>query len=152
MARIAFVDAADAPYIRVVDLMAGGDSDADEATRERLRDEAERLDVRFLFKGGPDTLQLFETRCEPDTQIQNHAHHEPEIIYITEGEIHFGKRVYPAGSAVSIPGGTLYGFRAGPDGMSFLNFRARADFSYLTRDDLMTARHGAPQPAADPRG
>lgn len=143
MARIEFVDAADRPYVRVSDLMAREDADSDARTRERLREEAERLEVRFLFKGGPDSLQLFETRCAPNTRIQNHAHDEPEVIYVTEGEIHFGTRVYPAGSAISIAGNTVYGFTAGPRGMSFLNFRARADFSYLTPEDL-AERKAAP--------
>ena len=59
---------------------------------------------------------------------------------MVEGELHFGRRVCGPGSSFFIPGNTLYGFRAGPQGCRYLNFRAQADSTYFTKDDVVEAR------------
>jgi hypothetical protein len=53
-----------------------------------------------------------------------HAHTEDEIIFITGGTIGLGNRFFGPGTALAIHGDTFYGFSAGPDGLSFINFRA----------------------------
>ena len=53
-----------------------------------------------------------------------HSHSEDEVIFITSGAIRLGQKLFPAGTAVAIAAGTLYGIAPGPDGMSFINFRA----------------------------
>jgi len=53
-----------------------------------------------------------------------HSHSEDEIIFIVSGAIRLGRKLFPAGTAIAIPGDTLYSFTAGPDGMAFVNFRA----------------------------
>ena len=45
-----------------------------------------------------------------------------------------------AGSSFFIPGNTLYGFRAGPEGCRYLNFRAQADSTYFSKEDIVEAR------------
>jgi hypothetical protein len=45
-----------------------------------------------------------------------------------------------AGDSVLIPGLTVYGFRAGPAGCRFLNFRPRRDRTYYSRADLVARR------------
>ena len=52
-----------------------------------------------------------------------------------------------AGLVVLLPGNTLYGFRAGPDGCRYLDFRAEADSTYFDKDDIVEARAGSPRPA-----
>ena len=84
---------------------------------------------RFHHPGSPDELQLFEVVFPPDTEITPHAHDEDEIVYVLEGELHLGARVLTPGMSVYIPGRTLYGFRAGPEGLRFLNFRPREDLT-----------------------
>ena len=84
-----------------------------------------------LHHGLPGRLQLFEIRLEPGLEIGTHAHADDEIVAVVEGELHVGRRVCGAGSSIFIPGNTLYGFRAGPDGCRYLNFRAEADSTYL---------------------
>ena len=74
--------------------------------------------------------QLFEVSYEPDGSVDIHSHDEDEIIYILEGEMHFGNKVLRPGSSVFIAGGSYYGFKAGPEGLRFINFRARADYSF----------------------
>lgn len=52
-----------------------------------------------------------------------HSHSEDEIIFISEGQIRLGNRLYGPGTAVWIAAHTKYGFRTGPEGMRFINFR-----------------------------
>ena len=53
-----------------------------------------------------------------------HSHTEDEIIFVTDGEIRLGSKLYGPGTALAIAADTLYGFTAGPLGLSFVNFRA----------------------------
>ena len=53
-----------------------------------------------------------------------HSHSESEVIFITSGSIRLGQKLFPAGTAVAIAANTLYGIAPGPEGMSFINFRA----------------------------
>lgn len=53
-----------------------------------------------------------------------HSHEEDEVIFVTDGQIRLGARLYGPGTALAIAADTLYGFTAGPDGMRFVNFRA----------------------------
>ena len=55
-----------------------------------------------------------------------HSHTEDEIIFVTDGEIRLGTRIYGPGTALAIAANTFYGFTAGPAGLRFVNFRARA--------------------------
>jgi uncharacterized cupin superfamily protein len=78
-----------------------------------------------------------ELRYEPHAEIQIHAHDEDEIIYVLAGEMHLGNRVLCPGSTVAIAGKTFYGFKAGPTGLQFLNFRPRQDITfYRSREEL----------------
>lgn len=53
-----------------------------------------------------------------------HSHSEDEIIFVTDGAIRLGGRLHGPGTALAIAADTLYGFTAGPEGLSFVNFRA----------------------------
>ncbi len=53
-----------------------------------------------------------------------HSHSEDEVIFITGGSIRLGQKLFPAGTAVAIASDTMYAIGAGPEGMSFVNFRA----------------------------
>lgn len=59
-----------------------------------------------------------------DLTVGVHSHSEDEIIFIVSGQIRLGRKLFPEGTAIAIPGDTLYSFTAGPDGMAFVNFRA----------------------------
>lgn len=54
-----------------------------------------------------------------------HAHTEDEIIFVTAGQIRLGNRLLGPGTALAVAANTLYTFTAGPDGLSFINFRAQ---------------------------
>ena len=133
MPAIRFFDPADSEFMKPVDVYP-------DSLKERLT-PAEVADTSVrLHQGLPGKLQLVEIRLEPGLEISTHAHADDEIVAVIEGELHFGRRVCGEGSSFFIPGNTLYGFRAGPQGCRYLNFRAQADSTYFTKDDIIEAR------------
>ncbi len=61
----------------------------------------------------------------PEEQAKGvHSHSEDEIIFVTAGRIRLGTRLYGPGTALAIAADTLYSFTPGPEGLSFVNFRA----------------------------
>jgi redox-sensitive bicupin YhaK (pirin superfamily) len=133
MAAIRFFDPAATEFMKPVDVYP--DTLKARLTAEEVADTSVRL-----HHGLPGRLQLFEIRLEPGLEISTHAHADDEIVAIVEGELHVGRRVCGAGTSIFIPGNTLYGFTAGPEGCRYLNFRARADSTYFTKDDVVDAR------------
>jgi hypothetical protein len=64
-------------------------------------------------------------RMTPEEEKRGvHSHSEDEIIFVVDGDIRLGSRLYGPGTAVAIAADTLYSFTPGPDGLSFINFRA----------------------------
>ena len=90
--------------------------------------------------GDADTPQLLQVRYPPATTATAHAHEADEIIFVTEGELIFGRRHYGPGSSVHIPRETLYSFRAGAEGATFLNFRPYRDDSVLSAAQVRDRR------------
>ncbi|WP_079640231.1 hypothetical protein [Sphingopyxis flava] len=60
---------------------------------------------------------------DPNFQVALHSHNEDEIIVVTNGEIVLGQRHYGPGTVIFVAKDVLYGFRTGPSGMGFINFR-----------------------------
>jgi hypothetical protein len=60
-----------------------------------------------------------------------------------DGELHFGARRCETGTAVYIPGRTLYAFGAGEQGCRFLNFRGAADYSFMNAEELLALGRAA---------
>lgn len=107
-------------------------------TAEELASEQRRY-----FPRDGESMQLFESRLIPNAVINSHAHTKDEIIYVTSGELHVGRRVLPVGSALFIEKDTLYTFKAGPGGCSFLNFRGEVGATYLTKAALAERKTNA---------
>jgi hypothetical protein len=55
-------------------------------------------------------------------------------------QLRAGSHVVRAGGSMYVTGGTVYSFRAGPDGLRFFNFRPRADTTYLTPAEAVERR------------
>lgn len=89
--------------------------------------------MAFHEFGGEKELQLAEIDYVPGAEAVPHKHDDDEIIYVLSGEMHFGDKILGPGSSVYIPGGTYYGFFAGPNGLRIVNFRARADISFYLK-------------------
>jgi len=61
----------------------------------------------------------------PEEQARGvHSHSEDEIIFVTAGRIRLGTKLYGPGTSLAIAADTLYSFSPGPEGLSFVNFRA----------------------------
>jgi hypothetical protein len=69
------------------------------------------------FPGTPDGVRR-------DTEAGIHSHSEDEIIFVVEGQIRLGAKLYDAGTALQIAAETFYSFTPGPAGLGFINFRA----------------------------
>jgi quercetin dioxygenase-like cupin family protein len=137
MPAIEFRTPEDTPAVALRDRLPEG------PVGERIRPEQLDNTTRMYFPGGPDSLQMFEVWVEPNCGPSAHAHQEAEIIYVLEGELHVGRRVLTAGCAVHIPALTLYSFQAGPEGLRFLNFRARANGVFVSKEELLEKRKEA---------
>lgn len=133
MGKISFVNTGDS----VDDMVSVNPADEVPGQPPRPEWQARRS---FFFPKQDERMQLYEIRLAPGTDIHPHAHHEDEIVYITAGEIHVGKRVLGAGSAIYVERDTLYGLRAGPEGCTFLNFRPGLTAGYITKADVIARR------------
>lgn len=96
--------------------------------------------IREHHLGSETEPELFEVWFELDTVVQAHAHVHDEIIYVVADSMVLGNRVLKPGSSVFIAGKTLYSFRAGPDGLQFVNFRPQSGVGYLSKDEFMEQR------------
>jgi len=70
--------------------------------------------------------RLWLHRTTADTSgyyVPPHYHSEDEIIVITDGQMQVGARFLGVGGAIAIAERAAYSFRAGPEGLSFINFR-----------------------------
>jgi quercetin dioxygenase-like cupin family protein len=146
LATIRFISGEDRHFISVEE-QAEGDAGLAEVLAMLEPGEIE-VQICTHHAGTADTPQLMEAKFPPDKKVTPHAHPDDEILVVTEGEIHFGKQIFGPGSSVFIPKMTLYGFQAGPHGLTFLNFRPRGGSSLrrITKDELMMARSTADGP------
>ena len=58
-----------------------------------------------------------------DYEVAVHSHTEDEIIFVRAGSMRLGNKLYGPGTSLAIAANTKYGFKAGPEGLSFVNFR-----------------------------
>jgi len=110
------------------------------------------IEQGYFFTGSDDEPQLFEVFLPPNYVVEPHAHSRDEIVSVIEGELDFGSRKLTAGGAVSVPANTLYGFRVGPDGARFLNFRSRGGADYQDKEAFMSRRSSQRVSAGSPGG
>ena len=64
------------------------------------------------------------TATRADAEAGIHSHSEDEVIFVLDGDIRLGERLYGPGTALAIAADTLYSFTPGPNGLHFANFRA----------------------------
>jgi len=134
--RIAIVHAQDVSPVRVRD--AYPESQTQSFTEGELDAE-----TSTYFPRDGESLELFAVTFPPDAEIRPHAHTASEIVYVTKGELRLGSQVCPAGSALFIEGMTLYSFRAGPEGVTFVNFRAELGSASFSKEQFMAKRGSA---------
>jgi hypothetical protein len=97
------------------------------------------------------TLWLHENDFLGDHVVAPHSHSKDELIFIREGSIRLGTKLYPRGTAVLLQADTDYGFASGPDGMGTVDFRGSApiltpaDGSPVIDESEMWAKVGIPR-------
>lgn len=121
MAKIRIREAKDCPLITSRQFLEEKGMSADEIAQ--YDDDVLETKMRILHEGSATDPQLFETQVPANAVAAVHCHEEDEIMYILAGEMVLGNRSLGPGSSMFIAANTKYGFRAGPDGLSFLNFR-----------------------------
>jgi hypothetical protein len=144
MPRVVFVPGSTRTFVSARERAA-----ADPALAARLAEYRAPLDgvtACVHHAGDANRPQLVENHFPPGGFVEAHAHDTDEIMVITEGDAQFGNRWLGPGSSVYIPAMTLYSFRAGDSGLTFLNFRPHAPRSGIIRkDELLAERPGENQ-------
>ncbi|HWM22010.1 MAG TPA: hypothetical protein VNO51_20130 [Ilumatobacteraceae bacterium] len=101
--------------------------------------------VDEFFPVGDATLELKRVTLPPAAVVVPHEHDSAEILYVLDGSIVFGAHRCVPGSAVYVGANTRYGFVAGPDGCTFVNFRGVVGTSIVYPHDANpTSEVGAP--------
>jgi len=68
------------------------------------------------------------TEYDPGMVVEAHAHRSDHVIFITRGSVTIGGVDCPAGTAVVLPEGAVFGpLVAGPDGTGLIEFYAGDD-------------------------
>ena len=91
-----------------------------------------------------ESLQLFEVKLDPDTEIQPHATARPRSSSSPRERSCSGPSAARSGPPSTSTPTPSYGFRAGPEGCRFYNFRGVPAAQYLTKDELVAQRRSAP--------
>src|SRR5579875_2074366 len=64
----------------------------------------------------------------PEYALPRHSHDVDCLYYVIAGEAHLGSQVLGAGDGFFVPAGAPYAYRAGPEGVEVLEFRASRPF------------------------
>lgn len=72
----------------------------------------------------------------PDAEAGVHCHSEDEVIFVIDGQIRLGQKLYEPGTAVGIAANTFYSFTPGPAGLKFINFRPAQPSEIRMRNGL----------------
>lgn len=124
MAKIRIRHSDDCPLITSRQFLEEKGMPAEEIAK--YDDDVLETRMRIIHEGSDVDPQLFETQVPPDAVAAVHCHEEDEIMYVLDGEMLLGSnRKLCRGDSMFIAANTMYGFTAGADGVSFLNFRPR---------------------------
>ena len=82
--------------------------------------------VTLYSDSGSETndVWLHRSGSVPGRKLPSHCHSEDEVIFITKGVMQVGRKALTPGTALAIDQNTAYKFEAGPDGLTFINFRS----------------------------
>ncbi|MSQ53120.1 MAG: hypothetical protein EXR28_14680 [Betaproteobacteria bacterium] len=83
----------------------------------------------FADAGCPNCdVWLHRSYSNPNRELNTHCHSEDEIIFVTDGSMLLGRQELAPGTAIAIDRDTAYKFKAGPNGLSFVNYRSTEPF------------------------
>lgn len=80
----------------------------------------------LFHQPGPDGMSLVHAWFGPHFPLFRHSHpkHGDCLYYVVAGQVIMGSRVLGAGDGFFVPNGMPYKYRAGPEGVEVLEFRA----------------------------
>jgi hypothetical protein len=80
----------------------------------------------LFFQQGPDGMSLVHAWFGPHFPLFRHSHpkYGDCLYYVVAGQVIMGSRVLTAGDGFFVPNGMPYKYRAGPEGVEVLEFRA----------------------------
>lgn len=110
------------------------DFDADDQALLKA-DGPRNRDINFgahdqvLYRGeGKDGYTLVKAWFAPHFVLVRHSHDADCLYYIAEGSLTMGSVTMHAGEGFFVPADAPYGYEAGPDGVTVLEFRTRTTF------------------------
>lgn len=78
-------------------------------------------------------LTLLSTARMQRYVSDTHSHSTDELIHLLWGELRLGNQVVRPGDTLAVDGDRRYGFRSGPEGFRFLNYRRDASQQTVAR-------------------
>ena len=121
MAKVRVHAADETPWLRIGDMAR----DSGVLTQGELDSS-----IRYSERGTETEPPLMEVKYVPGAVVAPHSHDSAEILYVVEGEMHWGDQVLGPGASIFIGEQAVYSYKAGPQGLTIVNFRPRADFSF----------------------
>lgn len=105
-----------------------------------------------VYRGDtPDSFSLVKAWFGPHFVLPRHSHEGDCLYYIVQGSVILGSQTLQVGDGFFVPSGAPYGYDAGPDGVTILEFRNRTSFGMnirggqldrLRQMDVVAAEHG----------
>ena len=99
---------------------------------EKLRDKVDlselhgsRLTLKILLNQASDNgFSLVQVTAAPNTVMQRHKHNVDQVVWCVAGSMKHGNQVLEAGSGYFTPADHAYGWVAGPEGVTYIEFRS----------------------------
>ncbi len=94
------------------------------------------LRFKVLIPQGAASANMQRTEYYPGHHEAPHSHPEDEILYILEGQIHFGRDVLGKGDAIFVPRNKTYSLHTGDSGCTFVRIGLSSHQTSLSEEDL----------------
>jgi quercetin dioxygenase-like cupin family protein len=79
--------------------------------------------LQALVNPAETGCSLQAVRYPPGGTVALHRHDVPQVVFVVEGELRQGNRVFKAGSGYYTPANQAYTITAGPEGVKVIEFR-----------------------------
>lgn len=117
----------DADLMPIVDM---GADDAAGMAAAMAAGYADGANSRLIMADAATGMSLTYARFKAGFLLPRHSHDAHCAYYVISGEAQLGGAVLKAGDAFVVPANDLYSYRAGPDGVEIVEFRAATEFHF----------------------
>jgi quercetin dioxygenase-like cupin family protein len=84
----------------------------------------ERLSLKVLLNQATDRgCSLVQVTAAPGTVVPRHKHNVDQVVWCVAGSMTQGNKLLQAGTGYFTPADHVYGYEAGPDGVTYIEFR-----------------------------